>query len=85
MDEGFTSGSSIMPAKDECWCCRKNKEVKPLKVLGLFVTTCVAMKGTPSGYNKDSAETKLAILDSLKEVISTVKIANGHAWENNAK
>jgi argininosuccinate lyase len=74
MDEGFTSGSSIMPQKMNADVAEKIRG-KTAKVLGLFVTTCVAMKGTPSGYNKDSAETKLAILDSLKEVISTVKIA----------
>lgn len=74
IDQVFTSGSSIMPQKMNADVAEKIRS-KTAKILGLFVTTCVTIKGTPSGYNKDSAETKVAILDSLKETISTLKIA----------
>jgi len=73
MDEGFTSGSSIMPQKMNADVAEKIRS-KTLSLRIIRNNMCCNER-TPSGYNKDSAETKLAILDSLKEVISTVKIA----------
>jgi argininosuccinate lyase len=36
----------------------------------------IAIKGTPSGYNRDSAEVKISIMASIDEALSTISITN---------
>lgn len=73
ISEEFTTGSSIMPQKMNPDIAEKVKS-KSAKLIGNLNHVLVAMKGTPSGYNRDSAESKIAIIDSLEESLSTVSI-----------
>lgn len=73
ISEEFTTGSSIMPQKMNPDIAEKVKS-KSAKLIGNLNHVLVAMKGTPSGYNRDSAESKIAIIDSLEESLSTVFI-----------
>lgn len=75
IDERFTSGSSIMPQKINPDIAEKIRS-KAGKLLGQFVNICMVMKGTPSGYNRDSSETKIAIIESMQETISVLAITN---------
>ena len=73
LDDGFTTGSSIMPQK-------KNADVTELirgktgRVYGDLNTLLVMMKGLPLAYNKDMQEDKEAIfdaVDTLRECLVT--------------
>ncbi len=75
ISEEYTTGSSIMPQKMNPDICEKIKS-KSSKLIANFIHDLVAMKGTPSGYNRDSAETKIAIMASLDEAVSTISITN---------
>ena len=73
--EEFTTGSSIMPQKMNPDICEKIKS-KSAKLIANLNHVLIAMKGTPSGYNRDSAESKIAIMASMEEVLSTISITN---------
>jgi len=73
IDEGFTEGSSIMPQKMNPDVAEKARS-KAANLLGFFVTTCMTLKATPSGFNRDSAETKISIINALKTTIETLTI-----------
>lgn len=75
IDEEFTTGSSIMPQKMNPDICEKIKS-KSAKLIANLNHVLIAMKGTPSGYNRDSAESKIAIMASLDETLSTISITN---------
>lgn len=75
ISEEFTTGSSIMPQKMNPDIAEKIKS-KSAKLIANFNHVLVAMKGTPSGYNRDSAESKIAIMASVEETFSTLSIAN---------
>lgn len=75
ISEEFTSGSSIMPQKMNLDIAEKIKS-KSAKLIANLIHVLVAMKGTPSGYNRDSAESKIAIMASLEETLSTILITN---------
>ena len=73
LDDGFTTGSSIMPQK-------KNADVTELirgktgRVYGDLNTLLTMMKGLPLAYNKDMQEDKEAIfdaVDTLRECLIT--------------
>ncbi|MGN0635520.1 MAG: argininosuccinate lyase [Acutalibacteraceae bacterium] len=73
LDDGFTTGSSIMPQK-------KNADVTELirgktgRVFGDLTTLLTMMKGLPLAYNKDMQEDKEAIfdaVDTLRECLVT--------------
>ena len=73
LDDGFTTGSSIMPQK-------KNADVTELirgktgRVFGDVMALLTAMKGLPLAYNKDMQEDKEAIfdaVDTLRECLVT--------------
>jgi argininosuccinate lyase len=73
LDDGFSTGSSIMPQK-------KNPDITELirgktgRVYGDLNTLLVMMKGLPLAYNKDMQEDKEAIfdaVDTVKECIET--------------
>ena len=67
LDDGFSTGSSIMPQK-------KNPDITELirgktgRVYGELMTMLTVMKGTPLAYNKDMQEDKEAIFDALDTV-----------------
>lgn len=75
ISEEFTTGSSIMPQKMNPDICEKIKS-KSAKLIANFNHDLIAIKGTPSGYNRDSAEIKIAIMTSLEEALSTISITN---------
>jgi len=75
ISEEFTTGSSIMPQKINPDIAEKIKS-KSAKLIANLIHVLVAMKGTPSGYNRDSAESKIAIMASLEETLSTISITN---------
>ena len=73
LDDGFTTGSSIMPQK-------KNADVTELirgktgRVYGDLTALLTMMKGLPLAYNKDMQEDKEAIfdaVDTLRECLVT--------------
>jgi len=65
----------IMPQKMNPDIAEKIKS-KSAKLIANLNHVLIAMKGTPSGYNRDSAESKIAIMASLEETLSTISIAN---------
>jgi argininosuccinate lyase len=76
MDDGFSTGSSIMPQK-------KNPDVAELirgktgRVYGSNITLLTMMKSLPLAYNKDMQEDKEAVFDSLDTVKACVGIFTG--------
>lgn len=67
LDDGFSTGSSIMPQK-------KNPDVTELirgktgRVYGDLMTLLTMMKGLPLAYNKDMQEDKEALFDAVDTV-----------------
>lgn len=76
LDDGFSTGSSIMPQK-------KNPDVAELvrgktgRVYGDLITLLTMMKGLPLAYNKDMQEDKEAIFDSIDTVLISLKVFKG--------
>ena len=70
LDEGYSTGSSIMPQK-------KNPDFAELirgktgRVYGSLMTLLTVMKALPLAYNKDMQEDKESVFDAL----DTVKMA----------
>ncbi|MGI6362010.1 MAG: argininosuccinate lyase [Bacillota bacterium] len=64
LDDGYSTGSSIMPQK-------KNPDVAELvrgktgRVYGALITLLAMMKGLPLAYNKDMQEDKEALFDAI--------------------
>ena len=75
MSEEHTTGSSIMPQKMNPDVAEKIRG-KSSKLIANLNHVLIAMKGTSSGYNRDSAESKVAIMASLGETLSTLTIAH---------
>ena len=73
LDDGYTTGSSIMPQK-------KNPDVAELvrgktgRVYGNLMGILTVMKGLPLAYNKDMQEDKEGIFDSIDTVKICLKI-----------
>ena len=73
LDDGFSTGSSIMPQK-------KNSDIAELvrgktgRVNGNLVALLTMLKGLPLAYNKDMQEDKEAIFDSLDTLKSCLEI-----------
>lgn len=67
LDDGYSTGSSIMPQK-------KNPDVAELvrgksgRVFGNLISLLTTMKGLPLAYNKDMQEDKEAIFDTVDTV-----------------
>ena len=67
LDDGYTTGSSIMPQK-------KNPDMAELvrgktgRVYGDLMATLTMLKGLPLAYNKDMQEDKEAVFDALETV-----------------
>ena len=67
LDDGFTTGSSIMPQKknpDMAELCRG----KTGRVYGDLMALLTTLKGLPLAYNKDMQEDKEAVLDCVDTV-----------------
>lgn len=67
LDDGFSTGSSIMPQK-------KNPDIAELvrgktgRVYGALMSLLTTMKGIPLAYNKDMQEDKEAVFDAVDTV-----------------
>ena len=67
LDDGYTTGSSIMPQK-------KNPDMAELvrgktgRVYGDLMATLTMLKGLPLAYNKDMQEDKEAVFDAVETV-----------------
>ena len=67
LDDGYSTGSSIMPQK-------KNPDVAELvrgktgRVYGALITLLTVMKGIPLAYNKDMQEDKEPVFDTIDTV-----------------
>ncbi len=74
LDDGYTTGSSIMPQK-------KNPDMAELirgktgRVYGGLITLLTMLKGLPLAYNKDMQEDKEAIFDIFDTVDACLDIA----------
>ena len=73
MDDGFATGSSIMPQK-------KNPDVAELirgktgRVYGDLMTLLTVMKGIPLAYNKDMQEDKEAFFDARDTLVKSLTV-----------
>lgn len=73
--EEYCTGSSIMPNK-------MNPDVFELvrgragRIHGNLTTLLAIMKGTPTGHNADTQETKRAVIDSVETVLACVNISS---------
>lgn len=73
LDDGFSTGSSIMPQK-------KNPDVAELvrgktgRVYGNLMQLLTVMKSLPLAYNKDMQEDKESLFDTMETVKSTLQI-----------
>lgn len=67
LSEQSTSGSSIMPQKINPDVVEKMRS-KAGMMLGYYVQLATSLKGTPSGYNRDSAESKVIIIQAFTEI-----------------
>lgn len=73
LDDGFSTGSSIMPQK-------KNPDVAELvrgktgRLYGNLMQLLTVMKSLPLAYNKDMQEDKESLFDTMETVKSTLQI-----------
>lgn len=76
IDDGFSTGSSIMPQK-------KNPDIAELvrgktgRVYGALMSILTTMKGIPLAYNKDMQEDKEVTFDAIKTVKDCLTLFNG--------
>ena len=76
IDDGFSTGSSIMPQK-------KNPDIAELvrgktgRVYGDLMTLLTVMKGIPLAYNKDMQEDKELTFDAIDTVKGCISLFNG--------
>ena len=76
MDDGYSTGSSIMPQK-------KNPDVAELirgktgRVYGSLMALLTVMKGIPLAYNKDMQEDKENLFDAIDTVKLCTPVFNG--------
>ena len=76
IDDGFSTGSSIMPQK-------KNPDIAELvrgktgRVYGALMSILTTMKGIPLAYNKDMQEDKEVTFDAIETVKNCLMLFNG--------
>ena len=76
IDDGFSTGSSIMPQK-------KNPDIAELvrgktgRVYGALMSLLTTMKGIPLAYNKDMQEDKEVTFDAIKTVKDCIELFTG--------
>jgi argininosuccinate lyase len=73
--EEHTTGSSIMPQKMNPDIAEKIRS-QVGNITGAVISTLINIKGTPSGYNRDSADTKIAITQAMWKFIATLDIVS---------
>ena len=76
MDDGFSSGSSIMPQKKNPDACELARG-KTGRVYGDLTTLLTVMKGLPLAYNKDMQEDKEAFFDAYDTVVKCLRVFTG--------
>lgn len=75
LPEEFCTGSSIMPNKVNPDCLELIRG-KSGRVYGNLIAILTVLKGTPTGHNADTQETKRAVMDSADSVKSSLDIAS---------
>jgi argininosuccinate lyase len=76
LDEGYCSGSSIMPQK-------MNPDLAELiraktgRVVGDWVALMTVLKGLPLAYNKDLQETQEPLYDAVETLDASLRVARG--------
>jgi len=76
IDDGYTTGSSIMPQK-------KNPDVAELargkagRVYGNLMAILTTMKALPLSYNRDMQEDKESFIDTVGTLLSTLEVFDG--------
>jgi argininosuccinate lyase len=76
LDDGFTTGSSIMPQK-------KNPDVAELvrgktgRVVGNLVALLTTLKGLPLTYNRDMQEDKERLFDTVETITMSLIVMQG--------
>ena len=76
IDDGFSTGSSIMPQK-------KNPDIAELvrgktgRVYGALMSLLTTMKGIPLAYNKDMQEDKEVTFDAIKTAKDCLELFDG--------
>ncbi|KRL06195.1 argininosuccinate lyase [Liquorilactobacillus oeni] len=76
LDESYSTGSSIMPQKN-------NPDMAELirgksgRIFGHLLALLTTMKGLPLAYNKDLQEDKEGVFDTIKTIIPSLKIFTG--------
>ncbi|MDD6211848.1 MAG: argininosuccinate lyase, partial [Clostridiales bacterium] len=76
LDDGYSTGSSIMPQK-------KNPDIAELvrgktgRVYGTLMALLTTMKGLPLAYNKDMQEDKEGVFDAIDTVENCLTLFNG--------
>lgn len=76
IDDGFSTGSSIMPQK-------KNPDIAELvrgktgRVYGSLMSMLTTMKGIPLAYNKDMQEDKELVFDAIDNTKGCIALFNG--------
>lgn len=76
LDDGFSTGSSIMPQK-------KNPDIAELargksgRFIGNLTTLLVTLKGLPFAYNRDLQEDKEPIFDSVEQLLILLPALRG--------
>lgn len=76
MDDGFSSGSSIMPQKKNPDACELARG-KTGRVYGDLMALLTVMKGIPLAYNKDMQEDKEAFFDAYDTLLKCLPTFTG--------
>lgn len=76
MDDGFSTGSSIMPQKKNPDACELARG-KTGRVYGDLTSLLTVMKGLPLAYNKDMQEDKEAFFDAYDTVVKCLRVFTG--------
>lgn len=76
IDETFTTGSSLMPQKQNPDSLELARG-KSGRLISSLITLMVVLKGIPSTYNKDLQEDKEALFDSVDTLHITLPVISG--------
>ncbi|HOL48326.1 MAG TPA: argininosuccinate lyase, partial [bacterium] len=73
IDDGFTTGSSIMPNKKNPDVCELIR-AKTGRLFGNLQNILTILKGLPQAYNRDLQEDKIPLFDSTETVIKIIDV-----------
>lgn len=76
LDEAFSTGSSIMPQKNNPDVAELARG-KTARIYGHLMAALTMMKGLPLSYNRDLQEDKEGLFDSVDTLVSTLDVFNG--------